>query len=39
METLLVEKFHWEKCIFTLLLLKTQVRVFFNDCYYFFASF
>ena len=38
METLSVEKFPWEKCIFTLVHLKTQVRVFFNDCYYFFAS-
>ena len=33
-----MEKFPWEKCIFTLVHLKTQVRVFFNDCYYFFAS-
>lgn len=38
METLSVEKFPWEKCIFTLVHLKTQVRVFFNDCYHFFPS-
>ena len=34
METLSVERFPWRKCK----VLKTQVRVFFNDFYYFFAS-